>query len=50
MSVRWSRVAPQMALLPALLVVVVGFAGTIGWTIFMSFTKSRRFPEYVIDP
>ncbi len=47
MAVRWSRVAPQMALLPALLVVVVGFAGTIGWTIFMSFTKSRRFPEYV---
>jgi glucose/mannose transport system permease protein len=50
MAVRWSRVAPQIALMPAVLMVIVGFAGTIGWTIFMSFTKSRRFPEYVIDP
>jgi glucose/mannose transport system permease protein len=50
MAVRWSRVAPQIALMPAALFVLVGFAGTIGWTIFISFTRSRRFPEYTIDP
>ena len=50
MALRWSRVAPQIALLPALLVVAVGFVGTIGWTILISFTKSRRFPEFVVDP
>jgi glucose/mannose transport system permease protein len=50
MAVRWSRVAPQVALLPAVVVVLVAFAGTIGWTIFISFTKSRRFPDYTIDP
>jgi glucose/mannose transport system permease protein len=33
-----------------MLIVLVGFAGTIGWTIFISFTRSRRFPEYAIDP
>src|SRR6478609_2315103 len=49
MAVRWSRVAPQIALAPALLLVAVGFVGTIGWTILMSFTKSRRFPEFIID-
>ncbi|MFO1141570.1 MAG: sugar ABC transporter permease [Amaricoccus sp.] len=50
MAVRWSRVAPQVALLPAVLIVLVGFAGTIGWTAFVSLTKSRRFPDYAIDP
>jgi glucose/mannose transport system permease protein len=50
MAVRWSRVAPQVALMPAVLLVLVGFAGTIGWTILISFTRSRRFPEYTIDP
>ncbi len=50
MAVRWSRVAPQLALTPALLLTLVGFVGAIGWTIYMSFTKSRRFPEYHIDP
>ncbi len=50
MAVRWSRVAPQIALMPALLLVAVGFVGTIGWTILISFTKSRRFPEFIFDP
>jgi glucose/mannose transport system permease protein len=48
--VRWSRVAPQLALTPAVAVTLVAFIGSIGWTIFMSFTKSRRFPDYAVDP
>jgi glucose/mannose transport system permease protein len=40
---------PQLALTPALAVTLVGFAGSIGWTIYMSFTRSRRFPEYAVD-
>jgi glucose/mannose transport system permease protein len=48
--VRWSRVAPQLALAPAVAITLVAFIGSIGWTIFMSFTKSRRFPDYAIDP
>lgn len=50
MALRWSRVAPRLALVPALVVTLVGFVGSIGWTIFQSFTQSRRFPEYSIDP
>jgi glucose/mannose transport system permease protein len=48
--VRWSRVAPQLALTPALAITLVAFIGSIGWTVFMSFTKSRRFPDYSLDP
>lgn len=47
---RWSKVAPQLALTPAVIVTLIAFVGSIGWTIFMSFTGSRRFPEYAIDP
>lgn len=50
MAVRWSRITPQLALAPAVGITIVGFAGAICWTIFMSFTNSRRFPEYVIAP
>ena len=50
MAVRWSRLAPQLALTPALAVTLVGFVGSIGWTVYMSFTRSRRFPDYAIDP
>jgi len=50
MAPRWSRVSPRLALAPAAAVTLVAFAGAIGWTIFMSFTRSRRFPEYAIDP
>ncbi len=49
MAVRWSRVAPQLALTPAVGVTLVAFFGAILWTIYMSFTKSRRFPDYTID-
>jgi len=50
MAIRWSRVAPQIALVPALILTLVGFVGSIAWTIWMSFTDSRRFPDYQIDP
>lgn len=50
MAVRWSRVSPQLALTPAVLVTAIAFVGAIGWTIYMSFTESRRFPDYAIDP
>jgi glucose/mannose transport system permease protein len=49
MAVRWSRWSPQLALTPALAVTAVAFAGSIGWTIFMSLTRSRRFADYSID-
>jgi glucose/mannose transport system permease protein len=50
MAVRWSRAAPQLALTPAVVVTLVAFFGAILWTIYMSFTRSRRFPDYTIDP
>ena len=50
MAVRWSRVAPQLSLIPALTFTLVGFVWAISWTIYMSFTRSRRFPDYSIDP
>jgi glucose/mannose transport system permease protein len=46
---RWSRIAPQLALTPALAVTAVAFVGSIGWTAYLSFTRSRRLPEYEID-
>jgi glucose/mannose transport system permease protein len=49
MAVRWSKAAPQAALAPAVAITVVAFFGAILWTIYMSFTKSRRFPDYFID-
>jgi glucose/mannose transport system permease protein len=50
MALRWSKVSPQLALIPAVTVTLVAFFGSIGWTIWMSFTRSRRFPDYQIDP
>ena len=49
MNIRWSRWSPQLALLPAVTIASVAFAGSIGWTIYLSLTRSRRFPEYEID-
>ncbi len=49
MAVRWSRTSPQIALTPALVITFVCFFGAILWTIYMSFTNSRRFPDYQID-
>ena len=50
MAVKWSKISPQLALTPAVAVTLVAFVGAILWTIFISFTKSRRFPDYTIDP
>lgn len=50
MAVKWSKITPQLALTPAIAVTLVAFVGAICWTIFISFTKSRRFPEYTLDP
>ena len=49
MALRWSRWSPRIALLPATTVTIVAFAGSIGWTIWMSFTRSRRFADYTIE-
>jgi glucose/mannose transport system permease protein len=48
MAVKWSKVAPQLALAPAVLVALVAFFGAIVWTVWLSFTKSRQFPDYTI--
>ncbi|MGR3661632.1 MAG: carbohydrate ABC transporter permease [Paracoccaceae bacterium] len=48
MAIRFSHLSPRLALLPAITVTLVAFIGAIGWTIYMSFTKSRRFPDYQI--
>lgn len=50
MAIRWSRLAPRLALIPALTVTAVAFAGAILWTVYISFTESRRFPDFAIDP
>lgn len=49
MAIRFSRVSPRIALIPAVVVTLVAFIGAIGWTIYMSFTKSRRFANYDIN-
>jgi glucose/mannose transport system permease protein len=49
MPVRWTRVAPQLALTPALGVTALAFAGSILWTAYLSLTRSRRVPDYAID-
>ena len=41
---------PQLSLLPAVSVTMVAFVGTICWTIYISFTNSRRFPDFDINP
>ena len=46
MAVRWSRVAPQLALTPSLLVTLAAFVGAIVWSVYLSFSASRRFPDY----
>ncbi|MEP0323789.1 carbohydrate ABC transporter permease [Bauldia litoralis] len=49
MAIRWSWASPRLALVPAVSVTLVAFFGAILWTIWVSFTRSRRFPEYAID-
>jgi len=49
MAVKMSWVAPRVALSPAIAVTFVAFFLSIVWTIYMSFTRSRRLPDYGID-
>jgi len=49
MAVKTSWLAPRVALTPALAVTFVAFFLSIAWTIYMSFTRSRRLPDYGID-
>lgn len=46
MAVKWSRVAPQIALTPSLAVTLTAFVGAILWSVYLSFSRSRRFPDY----
>lgn len=48
-AIRWSRVTPQLSLIPAVSVTLVAFVGAICWTVYISFTSSRRFPDFEID-
>ena len=45
-----SRLSPQLALAPAVAITLIAFAGSIAWTFAMSFTRSRRFATFSIDP
>ena len=49
MGLRWSKITPQIALAPAVAVTAVVFIGSIGWTILLSLTRSKRLPDYTID-
>ncbi|QQA43508.1 carbohydrate ABC transporter permease [Pelagovum pacificum] len=49
MRLRHSTLMPQVALAPAVAITFVAFIGSILWTVYLSFTRSRRFPEYAID-
>ncbi len=49
MAIRWSWASPRIALIPALTITVVAFLGAILWTIWISFTRSRRFPDYQLN-
>ena len=48
-ALRWSRWSPQLALTPAVAITVVAFIGAIIWTIWLSFTASKRFPDYALQ-
>jgi glucose/mannose transport system permease protein len=48
MALRWSRAAPQIALAPATIVTLTAFIGAILWSVYLSFSASRRFPDYAI--
>jgi glucose/mannose transport system permease protein len=42
-----SRAAAQIAMLPAMLVALVVYCGTTGWTVWISLTSSRMLPSSV---
>ncbi len=41
------RIAPQIALLPAMLIALVVYCGTTGWTVWISLTNSKMLPSSV---
>ncbi len=43
------KLAPHIALIPAGFIVFIAFISSIIWTIYISFTRSRQMPEFVID-
>ncbi len=45
-SMSWSKIAPSVALMPAVSIALVCFIGATVWSIVISFTASRLFPEY----
>jgi glucose/mannose transport system permease protein len=49
MALKMSWLAPRVALAPAMAVTFVAFFLSILWTIYMSFTRSRRLPDYAIN-
>jgi glucose/mannose transport system permease protein len=49
MALRWSWASPRIALVPALAITVVAFFGAMVWTVWISFTRSRRFPDYALN-
>lgn len=42
---RARKLVPHAALLPMALTVIVGYLGTVLWTLWISFTRSRSFPS-----
>ncbi|GAK50269.1 ABC-type sugar transport system [Candidatus Moduliflexus flocculans] len=44
----WSKLSPQLALIPALSITVICFIGASFWSILIAFTASREFPDYAI--
>ena len=42
---RSRKLVPHAALLPMALTVIVGYLGTVLWTLWISFTRSRSFPS-----
>lgn len=42
---RASKIVPFAALLPMALTVIVGYLGTVVWSLLLSFTRSRSFPS-----
>lgn len=48
MALGRTKLAPLVALTPAVLITAVAFVGAIVWTVYLSFTDSRIFPSYEI--
>lgn len=44
-----NKLMPYIATLPASFIIFIAFMGSIGWTIVVSFTRSRSVPEFIFD-